>query len=159
MSSKAQIILAPSRPEQTHRRSIFLAGTTTATGEADWREALSKALADQPVTIFNPKRDDWDSSWREDSSDERWAEQIQWELDMQHQANIVVVLFHGVTAAPVSLAEMGMASQTGKLIACALDGYSKRGYVEAVCWKYKAPFVTTEDQLKREVVARLKVLE
>lgn len=158
MSSNAQIIQAPSRPARIHRRSIFLAGTTTATGEADWREQISYTLADQPVTIFNPKRDDWDSSWREDSSDARWVEQIQWELDMQSQADIIVVLFHGITAAPISLAEMGMASQTGKLIACALDGYSKQGYVEAVCKKFDASFITTEEQLKREVVARLGML-
>ncbi|KAH7129931.1 hypothetical protein B0J13DRAFT_563553 [Dactylonectria estremocensis] len=158
MTSQAQIVRAPARPHQTHRLSIFLAGTTSATGEPDWRDELSKSLADQPVTIFNPKRDDWDSTWREDFSDKRWADQIQWELDMQDAASVIVVLFHRATAAPVSLAEMGMASRTGKLVACALDGYYKRGYVEAVCRKYKAPFVSTEDELRRVVKERLREL-
>ncbi|KAF7546920.1 hypothetical protein G7Z17_g8099 [Cylindrodendrum hubeiense] len=155
MAPPAQVIKAPARPQQTHRLSVFLAGTTSATGERDWRDALSNSLADQPVTLFNPKRTDWDSTWREDSSDKRWADQIQWELDMQDVADVIVVLFHGVTPAPISLAEMGMASRTGKLIACALDGYSKQGYVEAVCRKYKAPFVRNEDDLRRVVIERL----
>lgn len=158
MASQAQVIRAPARPQQTHRLSIFLGGTASDTGEPDWREALNKGLADQAVTIFDPKRDDWDATWREDFSDTRWADQIQWELDMQDTADIIVVLFHGVTAAPVSLAEMGMASRTGKLIACALDGYCKKGYVEAVCRKFKAPFVRSEDELRRVVMERLSEL-
>lgn len=155
MASQAQVIRAPARPQQTHRLSIFLGGTASDTGEPDWRDTLNKGLADQAVAIFDPKRDDWDSTWREDFSDTRWADQIQWELDMQDTADIIVVLFHGVTAAPISLAEMGMAARTGKLIACALDGYCKKGYVEAVCRKFKAPFVRSEDELRRVVMERL----
>lgn len=158
MASKAQVIMAPNRPTLTNNPSIFLAGTTSKTGEPDWRETLTQALAEYAITIFNPKRDDWDSTWREDFSDERWAEQVQWELDMQEAADIVVVFFHGVSPAPISLLEFGLCARSGKAIACALDGYSKKGNVEAVCRKYETTFVRTEDELKDAVVQRLKQL-
>lgn len=159
MTSKAQVVNAPARPKQAHRVSIFLAGTTSATGEPDWRATLIAGLASHNVTIFNPKRDDWDSTWTEDFSDPRWAEQIQWELDMQDAADVIVVFFHGVTAAPIALAELGMSTRTGKTVACALDGYSKRGYVEAVCRKYMAPFVRSEEDLRWVVVDKLRGLK
>ncbi|KAI5460448.1 hypothetical protein BGZ63DRAFT_387257 [Mariannaea sp. PMI_226] len=151
----AKIVRAPQPPGQFKWPSIFLAGTISAPGEPDWREDVSKALAYQPLVIFNPKRDDWDSTWKESLSDSRWAEQIQWELDMQDQATIVAVFFDATTDAPTSLSEMGLAARAGKLIACALDGYSKRGYVEAVCRQYKATFVTTEEDFKMAVRSKM----
>ncbi|KPM43288.1 hypothetical protein AK830_g3273 [Neonectria ditissima] len=159
MSPTAQVINAPARPKQVHRVSIFLAGTTSATSEPDWRATLIASLAGLDMTIYNPKRDDWDATWTEDFSDPRWAEQIQWELDMQDAADVIVVFFHGVTAAPIALAELGMSAGTGRTVACALDGYCKRGYVEAVCRKYGAPFVRTEEDLRRVVVERLRELK
>ncbi|KAF7551251.1 hypothetical protein G7046_g7770 [Stylonectria norvegica] len=155
METRAQIIAAPARPKQIYKKSIFLAGTTSKTGEPDWRETLTDALAEWPITIFNPKRDDWDSIWTEDFSDERWKEQVEWELEMQDLANVIVVLFHGVSSAPVSLLELGLHVRSGKVIACVLDGYSKKGNVKAVCLRYQATFVETEDDLRRTVIERL----
>lgn len=158
MASKAQVIMAPNRPPLNGNTSIFLAGTTSKTGEPDWRETLTQALAEYPITIFNPKRDDWDSTWKEDFSDARWAEQVQWELEMQDGADIVVVFFHGISPAPISLLELGLSARSGKAIACAMDGYSKKGNVEAVCRRYKATFVTTEDELKDAVIKKLRAM-
>ncbi|KAF4982763.1 hypothetical protein FZEAL_1664 [Fusarium zealandicum] len=149
--------MAPQRPgpEDQKNTSIFLAGPTTNTGGPDWREAFTQALDEYPVTILNPKRDDWDSTWREDLSDKRWEQQVWWELDMQEGADIVVFFFHGKTDAPVTLLELGLGVRSGRAIVCALDGYSKRGNVEAVCQRYRAKFTRTEEELKAAVVARL----
>ncbi|KAH0489663.1 hypothetical protein TgHK011_010081 [Trichoderma gracile] len=154
----AAVVLAPGRPapDSASRKAIFLAGTTSPTGELDWRRTLTEALSRFPITIFNPKRDDWDSTWREDFSDDRWAEQVQWELEMQDRADIVVVFFHGVSPAPISLLELGLCVRSGKAIVCALGGYSKRGNVEAVCRRYGAKLVKSEDDLKDAVIERLK---
>ncbi|UPK97033.1 hypothetical protein LCI18_007968 [Fusarium solani-melongenae] len=157
MTSQARVIMAPTRPTADDQKntSIFLAGTTSATGEPDWRETLTQALSDHAVTIFNPKRDDWDSTWKEDFSDKRWEEQIWWELDMQEAADIIVLFFHGATAAPISLLELGLAVKSGRAIVCVMDDYSKRGNVEAVCRRYRARLTRTEEQLKAAVLARL----
>ncbi|KAM5341559.1 hypothetical protein ACJ41O_014590 [Fusarium nematophilum] len=156
MASQARIIMAPNRPtpDDSKNTSIFLAGTTTTTS-TDWRETLTQALASHPVTIFNPQRDDWDSTWKEDFSDKRWAEQVWWELDMQEAADIVVFFFHGATDAPVSLLELGLGVRSGRAIVCALEGYSKRGNVEAVCRRFGARFTRSEEELKQAVLSRL----
>ena len=159
MSSAAQIILAPDRPKIEHRVSIFLAGTTSKTDEPDWRETLIDAIKHLPVTIFNPKRDDWDSTWKEYFSDQRWAEQVKWEFDMQEDADVVVVFFHGVSPAPISLLELGLWVRDGKVIACAKDDYSKRGNVEEVCWRHSTPCVGTEVALRKTLIERLESIE
>jgi hypothetical protein len=153
----AHVIWAPSREHRPERLSIFLAGTTSATGEPDWRQTLVQALAKYPIDVFNPLRRDWDRTWREDFSDGRWAEQVEWELDMQDAADIVVFFFHGATAAPVSPLELGLCVRSGRAIVCALDGYSKRGNVEAVCGRYGAIFVRSEIELAAAVVNRLRM--
>lgn len=153
------VINAPSREHRPARKSIFLAGTTSATGQQDWRQTLVQSLSQFPIDIYNPSRPDWDATWREDFSDSRWAEQVEWELEMQDAVDLVVILFHGVTAAPISLLELGLCVRSGKAVVCALDGYSKRGNVEAVCRRYSATFVTTEADLATTITGRLMRVE
>ena len=155
MGSRIQVVKAPARPVITGAVSIFLAGTTTDTGGDDWRQTLIQSITNLPVTIFDPKRSDWDSTWKEDFSDERWVEQVQWELDMQEKADIVVVFFHGVSLAPISLLELGLCARSGKAFVCALSDYSKRGNVEAVCRRFGVPFTQTEDELRERLVKAL----
>lgn len=156
----ASIVLAPERPapDSGSRKAIFLAGTTSPTGEPDWRLTLTDALSNFPITIYNPKRNDWDATWKEDFSDDRWAEQVQWELEMQDKADIVVVFLHGVSPAPISLLELGLCVKSGRAIVCALEGYTKRGNVEAVCRRYGAKLVSLEKDLIDAVIERLSQL-
>ncbi|KAL6803339.1 hypothetical protein GGI42DRAFT_324306 [Trichoderma sp. SZMC 28013] len=154
----ATVVMAPGRPalHLASLPSVFLAGTTSDTGEADWRQTLTNALSRLSITIFNPYRPDWDATWREDVSDNRWVEQVHWELEMQDKADIVVVFFHGVSLAPISMLELGMCIRFGKAIVCAMPDYPKRGNVEAVCQRYGARFVSSERELEDAVTERLK---
>jgi hypothetical protein len=135
--------------------SIFLAGITTSTEGPDWRQALTDALINYPVTIFNPNRPDWDSTWREDFSDKRWAEQVSWELDMQEAADMLVFMFHRATEAPISLMELGLAVRTKPVIVCAHHEYRKRGNVDAVCRRYGIKLLSSEEELKDCLIAML----
>ncbi|TGJ86425.1 hypothetical protein E0Z10_g2399 [Xylaria hypoxylon] len=72
-------------------KTIFLAGTTMPTDDSDWHEHLSELLADQPLALYNPLRLDWDSTWHEDIAFEPYREQVEWELDMQEAADVVVI--------------------------------------------------------------------
>ncbi|KAF4447156.1 hypothetical protein F53441_9301 [Fusarium austroafricanum] len=156
MDSKAKVVMAPQRPNlDSKSTSIFLAGTTTNTGEPDWRETLISALSNCAVTILNPARPDWDATWKEDFSDGRWEEQVLWELDMQDAADIIVFMFHRSTAAPISLMELGLAVKTKRVIVCAQDEYCKRGNVEAVCRKFGAKLVSTENALRDALLVML----
>ncbi|KAL6921036.1 hypothetical protein FSHL1_005008 [Fusarium sambucinum] len=148
MTSQAIVVMAPQPTNLSEQiTSIFLAGVTTSTGEPDWRQALTDALNSYPIAILNPNRPDWDSTWREDFSDNRWVEQVSWELNMQETADIVVFMFHKATEAPISLMELGLAVRTKSVIVCAHPDYRKRGNVDAVCRRFNAKLLSTLEEL------------
>lgn len=154
--SRGQVIFAPSDSAARGVKSIFLAGTTSKVDSGDWREELSVSLSDLPVTIFNPYRPDWDSSWHEDIDCKPFREQVEWEIEKQRQADILVVFFHPATQAPISLLELGISIKTpGKAIVVCPQGYWKRGYVQIVCNKFGVEMVNTVGDLKEAILKRL----
>ncbi|KAK8045435.1 hypothetical protein PG993_005459 [Apiospora rasikravindrae] len=165
-ATTAQVVQAPAPdPASIHPRTIFLAGTTTATndGSGDWRDALCTALSAHPITFYNPLRSDWDASWRNDAVCAPFREQTQWELDRQTRADLVVVYLGPHTDAPVSLLELGLVAglaaaatattngdqENGKkkvtkqVLVCAHEGYKKRGNVQLLCQKFGIEMVDT----------------
>lgn len=153
---QSQVIYAPSVQAPCGVKSVFLAGTTNKVDPTDWRETLSSSLSDVPVTIYNPYRTDWDSSWREDISFAPYREQAEWELDMQMKADIVVIYFHPATQAAVSLLELGICMRVPeKAIVVCPEGYWKRGNVQIVCEKFGVELLDNVDQLREAVVKRL----
>lgn len=153
-----QVIFAPSREAPRGDKSIFLAGSTTyQAGEPDWREALSESLQDLPVTIFNPCRADWDSSWREEPSFEPYRHQIEWEFEMQQKADILVVYFHPATKAPCSLLEFGLWARENKAIVVCPREFWKSGHVEMACLKFGVDMVEL-DKLQDAIRAKLAAI-
>lgn len=155
---RSQIIRAPSEEPVNNIKSLFLAGTTTAVDNVDWRETLSASLSKYRITIFNPNRPDWDNTWREDITFDPYREQVLWELDKQDKADLVVVYFHPATVAPISLLEFGLSARTpGKVIAVAPQGYSKRANVQIVCHKYGIEFLDNIEKLHETVINKLSL--
>lgn len=153
-----QVIYAPSEEASRGVKSVFLAGTTSKVDTSDWRETLSTSLSDVPVTIFNPYRADWDSSWREDINFTPYREQVEWELEKQDKADFVVVYFHPATQAPVSLLEFGLCARVpGKALVVCPEGFWKRGNVQVACEKYGVEMVDSVHGLKDAIVKRLPV--
>ncbi len=153
-----QIIYAPSTEAVRGIKTVFLAGTTSKFDADDWRESLSAALAYMPITLYNPQRADWDSSWREDINSAPYREQVEWELDKQDMADIVVVYFHPASQAPISLLELGLCARTpGKAIVVCPDGYWKRGNVQIVCSRYGVEMANSIDELKEAIMKRVSV--
>ncbi|KAI0894678.1 hypothetical protein F4806DRAFT_114251 [Annulohypoxylon nitens] len=151
-----QIIFSPSKESYRGIMSVFLAGITTKTDERDWREVLSESLLDLPLTVINPYRPDWDSSWREDITCGPFKEQVEWELEKQDSADIIVFYFHPATEAPISLLELGLCTRTPrKAIVVCPEGYKKRGNVQIVCQKYGLETVESLDALRPAIEKRM----
>ena len=156
--ARSQIIYAPSDEIPRGVKSVFLAGTTSKVDTTDWREALTTSLFDTPITIYNPYRADWDSSWREDINFAPYREQVEWELEKQDQADIVVIYFHPATQAPISLLELGVCVRApSKAIVVCPEGYWKRGNVQIVCNKFGVEMVDTVDGLKEAIMKKVLV--
>ncbi|KAK3941387.1 hypothetical protein QBC46DRAFT_382595 [Diplogelasinospora grovesii] len=142
--AEIKIIPAPSRPKITGMRTYFLAGTTT---NPDWRQPLITSLSSHPIAVFNPLRPDWDSSWLEDPSFPPFKEQVEWELEMQERAHVVVFYFGPHTDAPISLLELGLCAPRKCVIVACHPDYKKRGNVLVLCQKYGHVVVDDVGQL------------
>ncbi|KXH50359.1 hypothetical protein CSIM01_05417 [Colletotrichum simmondsii] len=151
---KSKVIHPLTREKTIREKTIFLAGTTS---KRDWRKDVADSLAHLPVVIFDPFRPDWDSTWKEDISDERFSNQVNWELDMQERADIIVVYFEPETEGHISLLELGLCVHSkGKVIVACPEGYKKRGNVQIVCSRYEIPFVESYEELVGSLIKKLE---
>ncbi|WP_394824883.1 nucleoside 2-deoxyribosyltransferase domain-containing protein [Pendulispora albinea] len=135
--------------------SVFLAGSIEMGQAEDWQSQFELGLRDTNAVILNPRRDDWDGSWQQSISDPNLRAQVAWELDAQEAATCIAMYFHPSTKAPITLLELGLFAQSGKLVACCPDGYWRKGNVEIVCARYGVPMVQTVADLLLEARRRL----
>ena len=77
MQKSKRCIKATSAP-QDGKPSIFLAGSIEMGKAIDWQTKIQDIMKDENVTIFNPRRDDWDSSWEQKMENEKFREQVEW---------------------------------------------------------------------------------
>jgi hypothetical protein len=127
-------------PQPTPCKSVFLAGSIDMGAAVNWQEAVTKALADKPVVIYNPRRDDWDSSWVQSINDPQFNEQVTWELEHLEKADIICYYFDPAGKAPITLMELGLFAMSGKdIVVCCPEGFWRRGNIEMVCDRYALP--------------------
>src|SRR5262249_62280680 len=112
----AHICKSPASFELARRRSVILTGPIEMGRPERWHDRVEAALADLDVVLLNPRRDDWDDSWQQTIRDDRFREQVEWELAAQEQATLVAMYFAPDTRAPVTLLEVGLLAQSRKLI-------------------------------------------
>jgi hypothetical protein len=137
--------------------SIFLSGYISHP-DSCWRSKISTSLSHLPITILNPLRRDWDSSWSCTPSDPRFLLQTRWELAGLSDADVIVVNF-GATQAIVSLLEMGLALGEGKkVIVCCEQGYRYWGNVKITCGKYGMEVFERAEEFTKEVVVVMEAL-
>lgn len=133
-------IKAPDKTDFQRFARIFLAGSISgATGlgsmAENWQEKVSKELIDEKVILYNPRRDDWDSSWVQDPTPGTYFhEQVSWELDSIEKSDLVVFYFDPETQSPITLLELGCVIGSGKrFVVCCPDGYFRKGNVVITC--------------------------
>jgi len=118
---------------------IFLAGSIEMGAAEDWQVRIEKFLEDQKVTIYNPRRDDWDSSWTQEESNPQFNYQVNWEISKLIDSDVIFMYLSPETKSPISLLELGMFSREQKMIVCCPDGFWRKGNVEVVCTRFKIP--------------------
>ncbi|MDB4962563.1 MAG: hypothetical protein JWP01_2562 [Myxococcales bacterium] len=114
-------------------RVAFLAGSIEMGTATDWQAALISELGDRDVEILNPRRNEWDASWRQSIDEPRFREQVEWELDGLDRADVIAMWFAPETRAPITLLELGLYARSGKLVVGCPDGFWRKGNVEIVC--------------------------
>jgi hypothetical protein len=114
-----------------------------------WQAQVTDALRDLDAVILNPRREDWDASWRQSVDDPQFRAQVEWELSAQEAATIIVMYFEPTTKAPITLLELGLFARSRKLVVCCPDGYWRKGNVDVVCARYQVEQVSDLDALAR----------
>jgi len=143
-------VKAPEYPVMTRilRKSIFLAGSIEMGTAENWQERIVKELEDvNQLVIYNPRRDDWDSSWEQKIGNEQFNEQVVWELKHMEKATVIPMYFSPGTKSPITLLELGLFADSGKVIVCCPDGFWRKGNVDIVCRDFNVEQVDTIEGL------------
>ena len=127
--------------------NVFLAGSIEMGVAEKWQEKVIAALSDRPIRFLNPRREDWDSSWKQDIENENFVEQVMWELESLEMAHIIIMYFDPNTKSPISLLELGLHAKEQKLIVLCPEGFWRKGNVDVVCEYYGINQVDTFDEL------------
>lgn len=127
--------------------NIFLAGSIEMGVAEKWQEKVIAALSDKPIRFLNPRREDWDSSWKQDIDNDNFVEQVIWELSSLELAQIVIMYFDPNTKSPISLLELGLHAKEQKLVVLCPEGFWRKGNVDVVCEYYGINQVDTFDEL------------
>lgn len=118
---------------------VFLAGSIEQGRAELWQDRVAHAFADRAGTLLNPRRPEWDATWRQSIDEPRFREQVEWELDAQEQCDSILMYFDPATKAPITLLELGLFAQSGKLRIACPEGYWRKGNVEIVAARYGIP--------------------
>jgi hypothetical protein len=132
-------------PSSGKNASIFLAGSIEMGAAEDWQAKIEKELEELPVTIYNPRRESWDSSWVQRESNDQFRKQVNWEMDKLEQSDIIFFNFVGDTKSPISLLELGIHADDN-IIVCCPDEFWRKGNVEIVCSRFGIPLFDNLDQ-------------
>ena len=120
---------------------IFLAGSVDMGSAVNWQESFEHYFSKYDIIIYNPRRDDWDSTWVQDISNPQFNEQVTWELDHLEESDLIVYYFDPNGKAPITLLELGLYGNCNRSIVCCPEGYWRRGNVQMVCKRFGIPLV------------------
>lgn len=150
-------IKAPERVDLSNEVSVFLAGSIEMGKAENWQEKFAKAFAAWDVTLLNPRRDDWDSSWEQKKENLQFNEQVSWELEHMERATFVVFYFDPQTKSPITLMELGInaRSKPEDCVVCCPEGFWRKGNVDIVCDRYEVVEADNIDDLIRIVKAKI----
>lgn len=136
---------------------IFLAGTIDMGNSHDWqanavRYFKTVYITNIPIiTIINPRRDNWDPTWKHNFSNPQFYQQVNWELDGMDKADIIIMNFLPESQSPITLLELGLYAGSGKLIVCCPDEFWRSGNVQIVCNNYNIPLFKDMQSLLNQI--------
>jgi hypothetical protein len=145
-----EVIKAPHSISKNYNgrgKRIFLAGTIEMGNSEDWQSQVEEALINTRYTLLNPRRDEWDSSWEQKIENPQFYQQVNWELDALDKSDIIIMNLLPDSKSPISLLELGLYANSGKLLVCCPDGFWRKGNVEVVCERYDIPLYDNLEEL------------
>lgn len=136
---------------RTFRTNVFLAGTIDNGASEDWQQvATNYILHNSDYNVMNPRREDWDSSWEQSINDDRFRQQVEWELDALEYCEKILMHFEASSMSPITLLEFGLYANSNKLVVSCPKSFWRVGNIEVVCSRHDIPlFDNLHEALKR----------
>lgn len=125
--------------------SVFLAGSIEMDKAEKWQNKVIDHLSHLQVAVFNPRRESWDSSWKQEMSNPQFNEQVNWELDQLNEADVIFFYFDPATKSPITLMELGyvLGQRATNVIVVCPHGFWRRGNIEIICSRSNVPLLST----------------
>ena len=142
---------------------IFLAGSIEMGKAIDWQDDITNRINEFSfttgnITIYNPRRDSWDSNWEQSEINPEFRYQVNWELNKLEESDIIFLNFVEDTMSPISLLELGHFASSGKIIACAPKKFYRRGNVEVVCSRFSVPLFDDYEYAFASLISRIELI-
>lgn len=135
--------------------SIFLGGTIDMGNSVDWQSQVIEALKDEDITLYNPRRKDWDSSWEQKEENAEFRKQVNWELMCLEKSDLVILYFAPESKSPISLLELGLFHKKNMIVCCP-EGFYRKGNVDIVCRRYNIAKVESIREMIEEIKFNLR---
>ena len=134
---------------------VFLAGTIDMGNSENWQEKFINKLKEQSTKglfaksyhIYNPRRTDWDASYAQTFENPHFFQQVTWELDAMEKADYIVMNFLPDSKSPITLLELGLFAESGKLFVICPDEFYRSGNVQIICNKFNIPLYKSIEEL------------
>ena len=152
-----KVIKAPKPIPPSDEPHVFLAGSIEQDTAEDWQHRFARAMDGFDCVLLNPRRDEWDSTWTEDSP--MFQKQVTWELNALDLSDVIVMYFDPATKSPITLLELGLYAKSGKLIVCCPEGFWRRGNVRIVCERHGVPMYPTLEDLAVAAKSRVSAMK
>jgi hypothetical protein len=133
-----------------NRPSVFLAGSITDSEKVKgeyWQDKVAEFFEYRGYDVFNPRREDWDSTWIQEFTNPQFFQQVTWELNGLEQADLIIMYFDPSTKSPISLLELGLFARSEKIKVVCPDGFWRKGNVEVICNLYNIPLYNSLEVL------------
>lgn len=126
------------KPTGLVKPSLFLAGSIEMGLAFDWQAKVCEQLDKAMSIIFNPRREGWDTSWKQSIDEPNFNAQVTWEMQMIEQADLVMIYLDPETKSPITLAELGLvaAMKPSQVHLCCPEGFWRKGNVDMICERY-----------------------
>lgn len=148
----------------TGSKKVFLAGSIDMGSATDWQKDLENFLTsiasdENKITVYNPRRDDWDSSWTQSIDNDQFYNQVSWELDHIEKSDIIVIYFEEDSKSPITLLELGKVLGNIRVVVYCPKNFYRKGNVDILCYRKNTPVFETVDELKKELKSKLGIGE
>lgn len=126
---------------------IFLGGSIEMGKAIKWQDEFINMCKEKfqssvyHLAILNPRRDDWDSTWKQSIENGQFYQQVDWELYYLEKCKFKLFYFAKDTMSPISLLEFGRFSALSpeKILLCVDKEYGRKGNLDVYCHKYQIP--------------------